>query len=125
MEFELLFNKSKIKKKVNDPDHYNTRLKKIIELVESLDNNSTNLDTDITNTFKDFINLYTILKKKLSVEIQKHQLIHTIVDDLVKKAINNTDNVDKTTNTTTAEKKIDINILNKNTKKTIKLNVSK
>jgi hypothetical protein len=127
MDFELLLNKSKIKKN-KDPTHYNTRLKKVIDIIQSLNvNNPTdnvNFNTNIIPKFKQFIHLYTELKQTLSIEKEKHQFINTIIEDILNKAINEIELVDKTTKNSNI-KQITECIVNQKNNKMIKFNVKK
>jgi len=127
MEFELLLNKSKIKKKP-DNNHYNTRIKRVVDIIQSLDANDPREDTEFNTTiipkFKQFVSLYTELKRELSIEKEKHQFINTIVYEILKSALNEIEIVNKSTNNTTIKQIADC-IVKKNNKKTIKLNVIK
>lgn len=127
MDFELLLNKSKIKKN-KDPDHYNTRLKRVIEIIQSLDTNNPKDDlefnTFIIPKFKEFIKSYSQLKRELNIEKEKHQFINTIVEDILKKALNEIEIVDKSTNNSNIKHITDC-IIKKNNKKKITLNCVK
>lgn len=120
MEYELLLNRSKIKKNV-EKDGYNIRFKKILEIIQSLNPNE-NLDDDCNDNnielipkFKQFLNHYYQLKKILNIEKEKHVFISDIIDSVLKKAIYEVELVNK--------KKIDIkNIVQENNTKIIKLN---
>lgn len=134
MDYELLLNKHKFKK-ASIP-LLNDKLEKIIDIINSIDTydivdlnfillkEKCNLSKDIIEAFKNFIISYCLLKKQLSIENDKHIFIRTIIDDIIKKAVNQIDIIHK--NTTNDDiKQIANCILEDSNKKTIKLNLIK
>lgn len=95
MDYEFLLNKQKQKKKENK---YNDKMKIILNVINSIDDEKISEKDSVIVSFKEFIYCYNKLKKNLCIENEKHMFISSIIDEIIMKSLHEIDLISKNTN---------------------------